>query len=73
MAMMMLEVSPELKRRIDEWSREFNEPPESLALGLLEEYFEDSDTGAMIAAEVDSGRMGTYSSEELKTLAAVGS
>jgi predicted transcriptional regulator len=71
MAAMTLELTPELERRIDEWSREFKEPPQSLAVGLLEEYFEDSDTGAMIAAEVDAGKMRTYSREEMGVLAAV--
>ena len=55
-----LEVTPELGRWLDAWSKEFEEPPESLAIGLLEEYFEDSDTGARISDDVAVGRMATY-------------
>lgn len=68
MSTMMLEVPPELEKRINEWSREFKEPPQSLALGLLEEYFDDSDTGALISAQVDAGNMETYSLDKLKEL-----
>ncbi len=74
MATMILELSPELEKRMEEWGRQFKAPPESLAVGLLEEYFEDSDTGAMIAAEVDAGRMRTFSREkagEMNKIAAI--
>ena len=55
MASITIEITPELEQRIKEWSKEFKEPPQSLAVGLLEEYFEDSDTGAAIAAQINSG------------------
>ena len=71
MATMILELSPELEKRMDEWGRQFKEPPESLAVGLLEEYFEDSDTGAMIAAEVDAGRMRTFSREKAREVSKI--
>lgn len=64
MTQIVLNITPELGKRIEGWSREFKEPPQALAVGLLEEYFEDSDTGARIAAEVDAGRMKVYSQED---------
>ena len=54
MASITVELTPELEQRINEWSSEFKEPPQALAVGLLEEYFEDSDTGAEIAARIDA-------------------
>lgn len=65
MTQITLELTPELGRRIDGWCREFQEPAQSLAVGLLEEYFEDSDTGARIAAEVEAGKMKTYPMEKV--------
>ncbi|MBR1418389.1 MAG: hypothetical protein IJ576_05430 [Synergistaceae bacterium] len=60
MASITVELTPELERRINEWSSEFKEPPQVLAVGLLEEYFEDCDTGAEIAAKIDAGSMKVY-------------
>ena len=42
---MQIELSPELEKRMKAWSIEFNEPAEKLAVGLLNEYFDDSDKG----------------------------
>ena len=60
MASITVELTPELEQRINEWSIEFKEPPQALAVGLLEEYFEDSDTGAEIAARIAAGSMKIY-------------
>lgn len=54
---MQIELSPELEKRMKAWSIEFDEPAENLAVGLLEEYFDDSDTGARISESVRAGRM----------------
>ena len=59
---MQIELSPELEERMKAWSIEFNEPAENLAVGLLNEYFEDSDTGAEISASVRAGQTGAKSS-----------
>ncbi|MBR1438424.1 MAG: hypothetical protein IJ587_07790 [Synergistaceae bacterium] len=57
---MYIELSPELEKRVKAWSIEFNEPAESLAVDLLREYFDDSDTGAEISAAVKAGQMELY-------------
>ena len=57
---MILNLSPELEARVSEWGREFNRPCEDLAVELLEEYFEDSDTGAEISQAVRSGQTAIY-------------
>ena len=62
---MQIELSPELEKRMRAWSVEFNEPAENLALDLLEEYFEDSDTGAEISAAVKAGRIKVYEPVEI--------
>lgn len=58
---MIISLSPELEARVSEWGREFNRPGEELAVELLEEYFEDSDTGMAISEAVRSGKTKTYS------------
>ncbi len=52
---MIITLTPELEARVSEWGREFNRPCEDLAVELLKEYFEDSDTGAEISQAVKSG------------------
>ena len=64
---MILNLSPELEDRVTEWGREFNRPCEQLAIELLEEYFEDSDTGAEISEAVRAGKSGLYSWDNVKT------
>ena len=64
---MIINLSPELEARVNEWGREFNRPCEQLAVELLEEYFEDSDTGAAISEAVKSGKSKLYSWDEVKT------
>ncbi len=63
---MIINLSPELEARVSEWGREFNRPCEDLAIELLEEYFEDSDTGAEISEAVKSGKTEIYSWDEIK-------
>ena len=63
---MILTLSPELEARVSEWGREFHRPCEDLAVELLEEYFEDSDTGAEISQAVRSGKAAIYSWDEVK-------
>ena len=63
---MIITLSPELEARVSEWGREFNRPCEDLAVELLEEYIEDSDTGARISEAVRSGRTETFSWEDVK-------
>ena len=60
-----IDITPELKARVDAWSRDFNQPPETLAVELLKEYFEDSDTGSEIAEKIATGKIKVYSSEEV--------
>lgn len=55
---MQITLSPELEKRVQAWGIEFNRPCEDLAVELLEEYFEDCDTGAEISAAVKSGKIG---------------
>ena len=55
---MIITLSHELEARVSEWGREFNRPCEDLAGELLEEYFEDSDTGARLSQAVKSGKTG---------------
>ena len=55
---MQITLSPELEKRVKAWGHEFNRPYQDLAVELLEEYFEDSDTGAEISAAVKSGKIG---------------
>ena len=64
---MIIELSPELEARVMEWGREFNRPGEDLAVELLEEYFEDSDTGAAISEAVRTGRSEVYSWDKVKS------
>ena len=63
---MIIELSPELEARVYEWGREFNRPCEELAVELLEEYFEDSDTGAQISQAVRAGNSEIYSWDNVK-------
>lgn len=63
---MIIDLSPELEARINAWGREFNRPGEELAIELLREYFEDSDTGAEISEAVNAGKRELYSWDEVK-------
>ena len=63
---MIITLTPELEARVSEWGREFNRPCEDLAVELLKEYFEDSDTGAEISQAVKSGRTENHSWDKVK-------
>ena len=77
MPQIILNVTPELLERINDWSRQSKKPPENLAIDLLEEYFDDCDDADRLEALISSGNMKTYPAEvihrELNTLAALGS
>ena len=51
-SIIILELSPELEARVKDWACEFGRPGEDLAVELLEEYFDDSDTGRAISEAV---------------------
>ena len=63
---MIITLTPELEARVSEWGREFNRPCEDLAVELLKEYFDDSDTGAKISQAVKSGRTEIHSWDKVK-------
>ena len=60
MPQIMLDVTPELERRMGEWSQEFKSPPGTLAVNLLEEYFDDCDDADRLCAEIDTGQVNTH-------------
>ena len=62
---MILDLSPELEERIKNWSIASKEPPENLAIGLIEEYFEDCDDAEKLENLIRAGEMETYSMEEV--------
>ena len=64
---MIIELSPELEARVREWGREFGRPGEDLAVELLQEYFDDSDTGARISEAVRAGESEVYSWDRVKS------
>ena len=66
MASITVELTPELQRRIVLWGGKGNETPEELTLRLLEEYVDDCEDAERISEEVASGRMKTYSLEEVR-------
>ena len=74
---MIIELSPELEARVQEWGREFNRPGEDLAVELLQEYFDDCDDADRLEALIQAGKMETIPAnvvhKELEELAAVGS
>lgn len=72
MARMTLELTPRLQEKLEAWCREFDEPPEALALGLLDEYFDDCDDADRLSALIETGEMETHPWEEVKARLAVG-
>ena len=77
MPRIILNVTPELLERINDWSKQSKQPPENLAIDLLEEYFDDCDDADRLEALISSGNMKTYPAEfvhkEINTLATLGS
>ena len=63
---MIIELSPELEARVKEWEQEFGRPGEDLAVELLQEYFDDSDTGRAISEAVKAGKSEVYSWDSVK-------
>ena len=63
---MILELSPELEARVKEWGQEFGRPGEDLAVELLQEYFDDSDTGRAISEAVRAEKSEVYSWDSVK-------
>ena len=65
---MMVEIAPEISSRLSSWSISTHEPPEKFVSATLEnalEDWEDYSEALKICAEIDSGRMETYSMEEV--------
>ena len=66
---MILNTSPTLDDRITSWSKYTKQPPETLISQALEHYLDDWDDfheALRICDEVDSGRMNTYSLDEVE-------
>ena len=69
MAQIVLNFSPELMRRIKFWSVKNRQRPELFLRKRIAEHIEDVDDdeiAAKISAEIEAGRMKTYSWEEVK-------
>ena len=69
MASITLELSPELEARLGAESRAARQTPESLIAVAIEQYLEDLEDyrdAVRISEEVRSGRMKTYSLEEVR-------
>ena len=62
----IIELSPELEARVRAWAERFGRPGEDLAVELLQEYFDDSDTGARISEAVKAGKAEVYSRDKVK-------
>ena len=60
MPKMIIEISPELLSRVQDWGLHFKCKPERLAVELLEEYFDDCDDADKLEALIQSGKMATY-------------
>ena len=68
MSQITLELTPELEEKINVWRKETNGDTEELVSEALLQYLEDWEdyTDAIsICAEIDSGRMRTYTREEI--------
>ena len=68
MSQITLELTPELEEKINIWRQETNGDTEELVSEALLQYLEDWEdyTDAIsICAEIDSGRMRTYTREEI--------
>ena len=69
MASITLELSPELEARLGAESRAARQTPESLIVVAIEQYLEDLEDyrdAVRISEEVRSGRMKTYSLQEVR-------
>ena len=59
----IVNITPALQERINNWSKQVNQPPENLAVSLLEEYFDDCDDADRLEALISKGNMKTYPAE----------
>ena len=69
MAQFLLELPQELRERIETRSGAANQKPENFMLMAIEQYLEDLEDyedAVRISEEVRSGRMKTYSMEEVR-------
>ena len=66
MPQLTINLTPKLQERFNYYAASGNETPEELAIRLCAEYVEDCDDADRISAEIDSGRMKTYSLEEVR-------
>ena len=48
----ILNLSPELEARVNDWASKTGKPREELAVELLDEYFDETDTGRAISEAV---------------------
>ena len=65
---MIVELAPEISSRLSSWSLSTQEPPEKFiedALKKALEDWEDYSDAVKICAEIDAGRMETYSMDEV--------
>ena len=73
----IVNITPELQERVNNWSKQVNQPPENLAVSLLEEYFDDRDDADRLETLISNGHMRTYPAEvvhkELDNLAVMDS
>ena len=66
---MILTTTPEIDSRIKSWSKFNKKPPEHFVLQAIEnslDDWEDYNDALRICSEVDSGRMKTYSLDEVE-------
>ena len=65
----LLDFTPELQERVNFWSKRSNKEPNEFLKNIIAEYLEDLEDyeeAARIYSEVQSGRMKTYSWEEVR-------
>ena len=65
MPQVILTVTPEMYSRMNDWSIKSSQPPQTLAVELLEEYFDDCDDADRLEALIRSGQMKTYPADEV--------
>ena len=69
MPQVILDVSPEIQERVNFLSRENDKSPNVFIMNILKERLEDMEDyeeAVKISAEIESGRMKTYSLEEIE-------
>ena len=65
----LLDFTPELQERVNFWSSKSNKEPDEFLKNIIAEYLEDLEDyeeAASIYSEIKSGRMKTYSWEEVR-------